>query len=171
MSRHSLRADDSDIIKRYSDMVYRMAYSLLKSKHDAEDVHQEVFIRYLKRHPVFEGSEHEKAWFLRVTINFCKNFRKTVWARHVVSFGDSEFFETEAVGTAWEQEEEDAIIGIVKQLSQKYRIVIHLFYYEELTVEEIARVQKLKPSTVRVHLTRARAKLRTLLECPETKLK
>lgn len=156
MSRQSLCADDLEVINQYSDMVYRMAYSMVKNKFDAEDIHQEVFIRYLKKHPAFESAEHEKAWFLRVTINLCKNLWKTAWKQKVVSLGEHDWEEET-------EEREDEIIEIVKQLPQKYRMVIHLFYYEELSIEEISKVLHTKPSTVRTRLTRGRAKLKELL--------
>ena len=77
MSSKSLCADDLEIIEKYSDMVYRMAYSMVKNRFDAEDIHQEVFMKYLKKTPVFENTDHEKAWFLRVTVNHCKNLWKS----------------------------------------------------------------------------------------------
>lgn len=161
MGEQSLRADDLEIIKRYSDMVYRMAFSLLKNKYDAEDIHQEVFVRYFRKRPEFESGQHERAWFLRVTVNLCRNFWKTGWKQRVTCPGDEEL-ERAAVGGG--EEPVDEIIFLVKKLPRKYRIVIHLFYYEELSTEEIARVLKRKPSTVRTQLTRARGKLKELLE-------
>ena len=185
MGMQSSRASDSEIIKRYSDMVYRMAFSLLKNKYDAEDIHQEVFVKYFRKRPEFENSQHERAWFLQVTVNLCRNFWKTVWRQRVTCLGDEEL---ERASSGWKDRlprsevhsgnrdlsgaesfsesggPADEIISVVKQLPQKYRIVIHLFYYEELSTEEIARVLKKKPSTVRTQLTRARRKLRELLE-------
>ncbi|MBE5877310.1 MAG: sigma-70 family RNA polymerase sigma factor [Lachnospiraceae bacterium] len=157
MSQESLCADDWEIIKKYSDMVYRMAYSLLKNKYDAEDIHQEVFIQYMRKRPSFESIEHEKAWFLRVTINLCKNNWKTAWKRKVVSLMDEGYEEVVELQT-------DELIDTVKQLPQKYRMVIHLFYYEELSIQEIAGILNTKPSNVRTWLTRARAKLKQILE-------
>lgn len=164
MNRQSLCADDLRIIEKYSDMVYRMAYSMVKSKYDAEDIHQEVFVRYITKRPKFESTEHEKAWFLRVTVNLCKNLWKTAWVQKVTGLGENK----EAYGaydkTAEEEQERDFLIDMVKQLPAKYRAVIHLFYYEELSTEEIAGVLNRKPSTVRTQLTRARELLKELLE-------
>lgn len=157
MGQKPLDADELDTISRYSDMVYRMAYSMLKHKQDAEDIHQEVFLKYLRKKPVFENGEHEKAWFLRVTVNFCKNHWKTAWKQRVVSLGEKDLAETA-------EEETDELIEVVKRLPQKYRAVIHLFYYEEMSVEEISGVLGIKPSTVRTQLTRAREKLKELLK-------
>lgn len=161
MNRRSLCADDLEMINKYSDKVYRMAYSLLKNKYDADDIHQEVFIKYISKKPKFESVEHENAWFLRVTINLCKNFWKTAWVRKTVSLEEGLMKEAEPGGK--EETEEEQIIETVKMLPQKYRIVIHLYYYEDLSIDEISKVLRMKPSTVRTHLTRARAGLRKLL--------
>ena len=157
MSSKSLCADDLEIIEKYSDMVYRMAYSMVKNRFDAEDIHQEVFMKYLKKKPVFENTDHEKAWFLRVTVNHCKNFWKSAWIQKVIGLEEHEM-------SAEQEDVHDELIDTVKKLPQKYRAVIHLFYYEELSVEEIGKVLGEKPSTVRTRLTRARSKLKELLE-------
>ena len=160
MSRKSLCADDLEIINKYSDTVYRMAYSLVKNKYDADDIHQEVFARYIDKRPKFESADHEHAWFLRVTINLCKNLWKTAWRQRVVSL-EEDFAENAEMA---EQPETEWIIDVVKELPQKYRVVIHLFYYEDLSIEEISKVLRMKPSTGRTHLTRAREKLKVRLE-------
>lgn len=161
MQKKSLCADDSTLetIEKYSLMVYRLAYSLVKNKSDADDIHQEVFVRYITSNPVFENAEHEKAWFIRVTTNLCKNLWKTAWKRKVISL--SEYEEQIENGIGYK---EDSIIDVVKLLPQKYRVVIHLFYYEEMSIEEISKVLGLNSSTVRTHLTRARRKLGKILE-------
>ena len=75
----------TEIIQRNSDMVYRLAFSMVKTTQDAEDIHQEVFIKFLRKNPCFESLEHEKAWFIRVTANLCKNLWKTAWRQKMVS--------------------------------------------------------------------------------------
>ncbi|MBQ7919905.1 MAG: sigma-70 family RNA polymerase sigma factor [Lachnospiraceae bacterium] len=155
--KKSLCADDLEIIEKYSNMVYRMAYSMVKCREDAEDIHQEVYIRYLKKRPVFENTEHEKAWFLRVTINLCKNFWSSAWMQRVIGL-------TEETMAGAQEDLHDELLDTVKKLPKRYRAVIHLFYYEEMSVEEIGKVLGEKPSTVRTQLTRARSKLKELLE-------
>lgn len=178
MQKRTSRADDSTIrtIQQYSPMVYRLAYSLVKSKCDAEDIHQEVFVRYITKAPAFESGEHEKAWFIRVTTNLCKNWWRTAWKRKVVSlteyeeeYGDIDKaaesrYGAETLEAQLQEDKAEDIIRLVKTLPQKYRVVIHLFYYEELSVEEIAGALQLKPSTVRTQLTRARCRLGELLK-------
>ena len=151
-----------EVIRRNSDMVYRLAYSLVKTRADADDIFQEVFLRYMQNAPAFQGAEHEKAWFLRVTMNCCKNFWKSPWTRRRVAL---EREEMEQGGLFCELDGDSAaLVDAVKQLSKKYRIVIHLFYYEELSIEEIAKLTNAKASTVRTRLTRARRQLRSLLK-------
>ncbi|MBR4026557.1 MAG: RNA polymerase sigma factor [Lachnospiraceae bacterium] len=164
MYQESLCTEDwkRKTIEQYSDMVYRLAFSMMKSKYDADDIHQEVFVQYITKHPVFDSEEHKKAWFLRVTINLCKNWWKSAWHRKVVGILEKkEAIESDNAICKWE--EQYPVIQQVKQLPQKYRIVIHLFYYEEMSIEKIAEILKEKPSTVRTQLTRARQKLKAEL--------
>lgn len=167
MQKKSWCADDSlqERIEYYSPMVYRLAYSLVKSKVDADDIHQEVFIKYINKRPCFENAEHEKAWFIRVTVNQCKNWWKTAWRQRFVSLSEYEEEGRElAVSGDGLLDDGHEVIEKVKLLPPKYRIVIHLFYYEQLSVEEIAMILGQKSSTVRTHLTRARRKLSELLK-------
>lgn len=165
MHRKSRVEQVSEMINRNSDMVYRLAFSMVKSVQDAEDVHQEVFIRYIRTNPLFESREHERAWFIRVTTNLCKNLWKSAWRQKMVSMDSLE--ETQE-GNAYVQqslnEEEELLVETVKHLPFKYRVVVHLFYYEEMSLEEIAQALNLKPSNVRTRLTRARKMLREWLK-------
>ena len=160
MSEDTLDEQQIRLIETYSDMVYQMAYSLLKNPYDAEDIHQEVFVRYICKQPVFENPDHERAWFLRVTINLAKNFWKTAWYRKVGRFLDEGLEQLEMIPEEVTDPREKQIVELVGKLPLKYRAVIHLFYEEELSVEEIANLLKRKPSKVRTQLTRARSKLR-----------
>lgn len=158
----------AETIKRNSDMVYRLAFSMVKTVQDAEDIHQEVFIRYIRKNPRFESDEHEKAWFIRVTVNLCKNLWKTAWRQKVVSM---EMLGAEESGIQSDKrlktmltQEEETVLDAVKRLPIKYRAVIHLFYYEEMSIEEIAKTLNLQSSNVRTRLTRARKALKDLLK-------
>lgn len=167
-----------EVILRNSDMVYRLAYSLVRTRVDADDIYQEVFMRYIKAGPVFENEEHEKAWLVRVTVNCCKNYWKSPWMRRRAAFyeeavsGEEEYDEGKACAPtglhsafarAAVDSEEQLLIETVKELPERYRIVIHLFYYEEMSVEEIGRITGMKASTVRTRLTRARKRLKEKL--------
>lgn len=164
MSEMQLDTAARNIIGKYSETVYRLAYSMVKNRYDADDIHQDVFVKYLKRTQIFENEEHEKAWFIKVTINCCRNYYKTAWKRHIVSMTeyetDSLQCERQKAGEMpGQQTEAQELIEIVKCLPEKYRAVIHLFYYEEMSVEEIATALSRRESTVRTQLVRARRML------------
>lgn len=146
-----------DVIRRNSATVYRLAYALVKTRSDADDIYQEVFLRYVRKAPVFDSAEHEKAWLIRVTINCCKNFWKSPWMQRTEPLERDVLEKDETV------DGNQLLIETIRQLPEKYRVVIHLFYYEDLSVEEIGRITKSKASTVRTRLTRARRLLKELL--------
>lgn len=161
-----------EIINRNSDMVYRLAFSMVKNVQDAEDIYQETFIRYIQKEPLFESHEHERAWFIRVTANLCKNLWKSAWRQKMVSMEETEILLGTEQGARGQEtniaeglsEEEESLVETIKRLPMKYRVVVHLFYYEEMSLEEIAKVLKLKPSNVRTRLTRARKMLKEWLK-------
>ncbi len=146
---------EEKIIKQYSDMVYRLAFARVGTKHDADEVFQEVFLRFLKRKPIFRGEEHCKAWFIRVTINCSKSFWSSPWLKNIQPIADDIAFETK---------ESLDLCNELKKLPPKYREVIYLFYYEDMSIEEIGRALHRKNSTIRTQLTRARAKLKTFMK-------
>lgn len=151
----SLDANATQVIEYYSNMVYRLAFARTGTKHDAEDVYEEVFLRYLKRKPKFESEEHRKAWFLRVTVNCSNTFLASVWQKRTEGLSEEIPFAEKAHQDLYRE---------LQCLPAKYRSVIHLFYYEELSVEEIAQALNRKPATVRTQLTRARELLRGMLK-------
>ena len=147
------------VLRDYSDMVYRLALSQLKNKADAEDVFQEVFVRYIKSEKTFENDEHIKAWLIRVTLNCCKKLRTTAWFRYTVPLDDRE---NEITGDGVYEKSE--VYYSVMELPQKYRTVIHLFYYEDMQVSEIGNILNMKQSTVVSQLRRARKILKEKLK-------
>jgi len=166
MELQSLCADDclENVVKAYSDMVYRQAFSYVRNKSDADDIFQEVFLRYIKHiknkpqcklSELFESEEHRKAWLIRVTVNCCKKMWVSAWKNKIVPLEDNIVFESE---------EENNLHYELMKLPVKYRTVIHLFYYENYSVEEIGKILKQNPSAVRMALTRARRKLKNILK-------
>lgn len=163
------KAMQKETILQYSEMVYRLAYSLVKDRYDADDIYQEVFTNYIRRNPQFQSGEHEKAWFIRVTVNCCKNFWKSAWQSRTEGLMDAVQKNREDMFAGTEESTDKeaqnlAMIEQVKLLPEKYRVVIHLFYYEDMSVEEIGKVLKSKPSTIRTQLTRARRLLKKRLK-------
>lgn len=147
--------DEIEAIKRNSNTVYRLAFSQTRNKNDADDIYQEVFLRYLKRKPDFENDEHEKAWFIRVTLNCSKT--------HLKSFRNPMIEELDESFEAQEVNKEDLSFAL-DRLPKKYRAVIHLFYYEDMSISDIANALELKEGNVRMLLTRARRRLKEILE-------
>ncbi|MCI8970190.1 MAG: sigma-70 family RNA polymerase sigma factor [Oscillibacter sp.] len=147
--------DTASAVEQYGHMVYRLAYAQLRSRHDADDVFQEVFLRYHRAAPPFESEEHRKAWFLRVTANCSNSLAASPWRKRRVTLEDV---------YAYDQPEESGLDAALAQLPSKYRAVIHLYYYEGYNTEETARILRRRPSTVRAQLTRARQALARLLK-------
>ena len=152
------------LIEKYEKTVYKLAYSYLRNKQDADDIYQEVFLRYFRNKPEFAGEEHEKAWFIRTTINCCKNLCASSWFRRTAPLEENTLGD-EAVYVPQEQSE---LFTAVMALPTKYRTVVHLFYYEGYSVREIAELTGEKATTVTTRLNRARAKLRDALTEMET---
>jgi len=146
------------VIDKYKDMIYRTAVTMTANHADAEDILQEVFFKYFRLQPAFESSSHEKAWFLRVTINECKNLMRSIWKRRRTDFNP------ELLESASNIEEHDSeVLRAVMSLPEKYRIAIYLYYYEEYSVREIAGITSQSESAVAQHLVRGRRKLRKQL--------
>ncbi|MDD4798744.1 MAG: sigma-70 family RNA polymerase sigma factor [Clostridia bacterium] len=153
----------ADIMQKYSGMVYRLAYARTKNKADTEDLFQEVFLRCLKSNPQFNSDEHCKAWLIRVTVNCGKNLLTSMWRKKVVLTEKAlEGFVGNDKDTLWDGKSE-AFYAVMK-LPEKYRIVIHLHYYEDYSVAEIGKILNRKESTVKTQLHRARELLKQELK-------
>lgn len=158
-------------INNYSDMLYRIAFLQLRNNQDAEDVVQETFYQFIKNKKGFETPEHEKAWLIKVTLNGCRKVWRSAWYRHIDAMPDGEAAadkagETDAgmENSILERERNREIMGAVMRLPRKYREVIHLFYFQEMSVKEISLVTERKESTVTSQLTRGRELLRKNLK-------
>lgn len=147
----------TDAVERYQDMVYRVALHALGSPQDADDAVQEVFLRLYTASRPLEGEEHLRRWLLRVTVNYCRDVLRSPWRRRRVPL---DRLPAEPVFRAPEQQ---ALYQTVLALPERYRMVLVLFYYEELTVKEIAALLGVEVSTVTTRLSRARAKLKQQL--------
>lgn len=138
-------------------MVYRLAYARTGRRDDAEDVTQEVFLRLVRSAPDFRDEEHRKAWLLRVTVNCAGDLFRSPWRKRHRPL-------EEADSLAAPEQEESGVLDAVHALPERYRAVVHLFYYEELSVAEIADILGKSQGAVRTRLSRARALLREFLE-------
>ena len=144
------------LVNLYADMMLRISYQYLKQTCDAEDICQTVFLKYLSNEPEFDSIDHEKAWFIRATINTCKDHLKTAFFRRTAPLED-------AAHIAAPQPLENELLGALKSLPEKYRISIYLYYYEEYSAKEIGKVLDKSETTVNQYLSRGRRKLRSIL--------
>lgn len=163
MSNNKADLDEifNQAIEKYGDMVYRIAMNQMKTKEDADDIFQEVFIKWMQHHDEFNSKEHEKAWLIRVTINQCKSVYASSWHQKTTEMTDEI---ANSLKVEDQVEEESELLSVIRKLPEKYASVIYLFYYEELSTAEIAMTLKEKESTIRTHLTRARRKLKSMLK-------
>lgn len=143
--------DTEAAVHTYADMVYRLACLNTNNKETAEDVFQTVFLKLVSHQESIISEEHLKAWLIRVTINQCKSVATTAWNRKRASYEDAMLMEEPE-----EQEDFSDVYEAVRELPDKYRDVIHLFYYEQLTVKDIAGILDTKEATVKTWLSRGR---------------
>lgn len=154
------RADVAEMYDKYADMLYRIALVQLGASEDAEDAVQDVFTKYLGASPSFRDSEHEKAWFIRVTVNRCHDiFRRNSKRSHLPL--------EEAQDITHTHEDETDVTGIVHALPEKYRAAVTLHYLEGFSVEETARLLKLTVSAVKMRLARGREKMKEIMSREE----
>lgn len=144
-------------IERYSNMIRRICLYHLKNSADTEDVFQMVFLKYLLYEGNFETEEHEKAWFIRVTVNACRDYLKSFFRRQVISL---EELSEEAASIPPEQAK---VLDTVLAMPVKYKDVIYLHYYEGYSAAEIGRILGKKENTVYSLLSRGRAILKEML--------
>lgn len=162
-------------VEEYADDVYRLAFTYLKSAHDADDMVQTVFLKALSKAPDFEDSTHERAWFVRVAANACKDALRGR-RRHPMAAGSSQDIADVADaqgrsavsdGASFAPREGAApgpVTEAVLSLSADYREAVFLYYYEGYSTREIASLTESTEVTVRARLSRARKKLRILLK-------
>jgi len=157
VTEQALHKDESleNAINVYSDMVYRLAFFQMKNKSDADDVFQDVFFRYIRKKPSFESSEHEKAWFIRVTVNCCKNMFSSAWRKRTVPLDES---------IPYIDKEESDLFRELQKLPKKYIAVVHLYYYEDMSIDEISKAIGISSSAVKMRLMRARNMLKDVLK-------
>lgn len=148
-------------LDKHSDLVKRISLAHLKNYADIEDVFQKVFMKYVLFEKEFENQEHEKAWFIRVTINECKDDLKSFFRTKVTSLDAMEGF---AENLQAELPQEDSyILSAVCSLPEKYKDVIYLHYYEGYSAVEIAKLLNKNENTIYTWLSRAKGKLKKRL--------
>ena len=153
-----MRQPVQELAASYQGSLFAAAFNVCRNAQDAEDIVQDTFVQYYTTKKEFESEQHIRAWLMRVAVNKAKNINRTFWRRNKISieeYMETLVFETPAAETLFET---------VMQLPDKYRIVIHLYYYEEYAVREIAQILKLSESNVKIRLSRGRAMLKETLK-------
>lgn len=158
MSKRDLENEFEAKYNEYGNMLYKIAFLYLGNASDTEDALQDVFTKYLCGKYRFKNSEHEKAWFIRVTQNKCLDYLKKSGRKNEC------IDDVSATATYKNNDMEQDVISKVIALPEKYKSAIILFYYNDYTVEEISKTLKISKSAVKKRLQRGRDILKLELE-------
>lgn len=153
-----MRMETRVIMDKYKDNLFSAAFNVCKNTADADDIVQETLIQYHESNKQFDNEQHIRAWLIRVAINKAKNINMSFWRRSSVPLED--YIDT----LTFETPEAKGLFEEVMMLPEKYRIVIHLFYYEDYTIKEIAGILRMSESNVKVRLNRGRKLLKKKLQ-------
>jgi len=153
----------AEVVERYQQMVYAICLTHTRCRPDADDVFQEVFLTYHRKQPDCHDEEHRKAWLITTTLTVAKRVASSSWRTRVVPVAtDFAAAESPAVW-AFADPRQAALFAALTGLPEAYRSVIHLFYFEDLPVNQIAAVLGVAPGTVKMRLSRGRTMLRAAL--------
>ena len=144
-----------EAFNKYSNTVWRLAFSKTANRSYADDILQDVFLKFLNKNPKFYDADHCKAWLIRVTINCANNLFKSAYFKRRADLDENLSVEIPEVSEVYSE---------VLKLPKKYRTVIHLYYYEGYSINEIATFTKSSMSTVKTRLFRARKQLEQQLK-------
>jgi len=145
------------IVQTYQSSLLRLAFAYVKNTQDAEDIAQDVFVAFFRASPAFSSAEHEKAYLLRAAINRCKNHFKAAWIKNRRPLPET-FSET-----PYDEASDSPVLSCVLTLEEKYRMPIHLHYYEGYSIAEIAGILGEKPATIGTRLSRGREALKAII--------
>lgn len=158
MDSFGQQSDMMYLYETYADMVYRIGYCYFGNRHDTQDVVQGVFLKLLDGNlPTFQDAEHEKAFLIVMTKNYCKDILKSSWRRKRVQEQEIQILQQESGLRT------DMAYALMR-LPEKYKLTLYLYYYEGYSVKEIAKLLEQKETTIQTHLLRGRKKLKIELE-------
>ena len=153
-----MRMETQALAETYRDRLFAAAFQVCGNAADAEDAAQEALLRYHISEKQFESEQHIRAWLLRVAINCAKNVSRSFFRRNTVPLED--YMDS----LEFDSGESREIFREVMNLPETYRLVIHLYYYEDYSVAEIGRILGLTESNVKVRLSRGRQKHKKALQ-------
>lgn len=143
-------------VERNHKHLFMIALSYTKSHEDAEDILQNVFLKLWKHNKTFQDNEHMDKWLTRVCINECKNHIKMSFLKNTSLEDAMELY-------VFDKPRDVDVFHALMSLPRKERTVIVLFYYEDMSTKEIAKLLKIKEPTIKTRLRRARMKLKNSL--------
>ena len=129
-------------VERYGDTVFRVAYSCLKNRADAEDVMQDTLLKLYRERRSFESEEHRRRWLIRVAVNQAKSLLRSGWFRRTVPL------EEQLDQPVFDRPEEGELFEKVMALPKNYRLAVYLYYYEGYSVREVAELMRANLSTL-----------------------
>ena len=153
-----MRMETQALAEAYRDRLFAAAFQVCGNAADADDAAQEALLRYHTSEKQFESEQHIRAWLLRVAINCAKNVSRSFWRRNIVPLED--YMDS----LEFDSGESRKIFREVMGLPEKYRLVIHLYYYEDYSVAEIGKILGLTISNVKARLSRGRQLLKKALQ-------
>lgn len=152
-------------VDKYLKMVYRISFHYFGNREDAEDVSQDVFLKLYSHNTKFESEEELKAWLIRVTTNTCHSYFRNPFRKRKTEIDEKEI--ENIVGSSLSEQEiinRKVVMDAVMSLSERYRIVVYLYYYEEYSICQISNTLNIKETTIQTRLSRAREKLKSVLK-------
>lgn len=152
-----MKLSAEDAFRLFGDRVFSTAFSVTGNREDADDVVQDTFLKYWDAKQDFTDENHIRAWLLRVAVNRARDMLRSFWRRKKVPWED--YMEE----LPFEEPEDKSLFEAVMELPRKYRVAIHLHYYEDLSVSEIAEILHTTEGTVKSRLSRGRKLLKTKL--------
>lgn len=147
--------DVKEIFSRQFKHVYTTAIMYMKNPDDAEDIAQDVFVKYIRKRIKFKDEAHEKAWFIKVTVNRCKDVLRSYYRKNV---------ELGEIPEGIVNDNDNAVLHALMSLPEKYREVLYAYYYEGYSTKEISRLLKRNESTIRTQMSVGRERLKKYLE-------
>lgn len=155
----SLLRTDKEITEIYTrniDAIFRVCYSFMKNKPEAEDMAQETFLRLISSGKSFENQRHEKAWLIVTASNLCKDQLKRSYRRDEDLDSHTELAEKA-------ENADNSVLEAILALPVNYKTPVYLYYYEGYSTAEIGKILHCPQATIRTRLARARKQLKFML--------